>query len=145
MSDQALPQGRYGRDRDSGMSRRTRISLLVLFLSLGVAATVVGFLNLGTQPISTERTAFTVVDDANVKIDFQVIRDEPDRAAVCVVRARSADGTEVGRKEVYVPPARDLSLRTTVIRTSKRPVTGEVFGCSYQVPEYLAPTPRPSG
>ncbi|MCP3798694.1 DUF4307 domain-containing protein [Allokutzneria sp. A3M-2-11 16] len=145
MSEQALPPGRYGRDRDRRMPRWAQVSLLVFFLSLGVAVTVVGFLNLGTQPISTERTAFTVLDDANVKIDFQVIRDEPERAAACVVRARSADGDEVGRKEVYVPPARDLSLRTTVIRTSKRPVTGEVFGCSYQVPEYLAPTPRPSG
>ncbi|MFB9907253.1 DUF4307 domain-containing protein [Allokutzneria oryzae] len=145
MTEQALPPGRYGRSRDRRMPRWAQVSLFAFFLSLGVAVTVIGFLNLGTQPITTERTAFTVVDDHSVKINFQVTRDEPSRPAVCVVRARSEDGDEAGRKEVYVAPARDLSLETTVIRTSKRPVTGEVFGCSYQVPEYLAPTPRPSG
>jgi Domain of unknown function (DUF4307) len=68
-----------------------------------------------------------------------VVRQEPQRPAVCIVRARSQDGDETGRKEVYVPPGGDSVLASTLLRTSRRPVTGEVYGCSYDVPPYLAP------
>jgi hypothetical protein len=81
-----------------------------------------------------------VIDDGSVRVTFQVVRRQPDRAAVCIVRARSIDGDETGRKEVYVPPGPRSVLAETVLRTSRRPVTGEVFGCSYEVPGYLAPT-----
>jgi hypothetical protein len=111
---------------------------LVVAAALGVA--VVGYRNFGAPPIEGRQTAFTVVDDGSVKITFQVVRDQPQRPAVCIVRARSADGDETGRKEVYLPAGASSVLATTVLRTSRRPVTGEVFGCSYEVPVYLAPT-----
>jgi len=48
------------------------------------------------------------------------------------------DGDEAGRREVLVRPGGDTVRATTVLKTSKPPVTGEVFGCSYQVPAYLS-------
>jgi hypothetical protein len=116
---------------------------VVLIVALGVA--VVAYRNLGSQPIDGQQTAFQVLDDHSVRIDFQVRRDHPDQPADCVVRARSQDGDEAGRKEVLVPSGAIVVNLSTVLRTSKRPVTGEVYGCSYQVPSYLTKEARPRG
>jgi len=67
-----------------------------------------------------------------------VVRQTPEQPVVCIVRARAEDGDEAGRREVLVAPGADTVRATTVLRTSKVPVTGEVFGCSYQVPAYLS-------
>jgi len=105
---------------------------------LGLA--VVGYRNLGSPPIEGRQTAFRVTNDSTVEVSFQVVRAQPERPAVCIVRARSEDGDETGRKEVYVAPGLRSVVTRTVLRTSRRPVTGEVFGCSYDVPQYLEQT-----
>jgi hypothetical protein len=113
---------------------------VVVLTTLGLA--IVGFRNLGSPPIEGRQTAYQVIDDGSVRITFQVVREQPHRPAVCIVRARSRDGDETGRKEVLVPPGEGSVLATTLLRTSRRPVTGEVFGCSYDVPAYLTPDRR---
>lgn len=114
--------------------------LLVMVVLAGFGVAIVGYRNLGSPPIEGRQTGFQVIDDGSVRIRFQVVRKQPERPAVCIVRARSRDGDETGRKEVFVPPGSRSVLAETVLRTSRRPVTGEVFGCSYEVPGYLAPT-----
>jgi hypothetical protein len=109
----------------------------VILIGLGLAVT--GYRNLGSPPIQGRQTAFLVLDDGSVRISFQVVREQPQRQAVCIVRARSEDGDETGRKEVFVAPGAPSVIVETVLRTSRRPVTGEVFGCSYEVPDYLVP------
>lgn len=131
------PTSRYASSRTPRWLPAVLFGLVVL---AALAVAVVGYRNFGSPPIEGRQTAFRVVDDGSVQITFQVVRDEPQRAAVCIVRARSADGDETGRKEVYVPPGPPSTLATTLLRTSRRPVTGEVFGCSYAVPAYLEPT-----
>lgn len=133
------PADRYGARRTP---RWLPAVLLVAVIAAGTAIAVFGYRNLGTQPIEAKQTAFEVLDDGRVEVSFQVVRDQPDRAAVCIVRARSRDGDETGRKEVYVPPGARSIVAKTVLRTSRRPVTGEVFGCSYDVPPYLDPGTR---
>lgn len=142
VAGRTLPEGRYG-------PRRRRLPrwaaswaqpvLLALAVTAGLVVAVVGYRNLGTAPIEGAEAAFEVLDDHSVRVTVEVVRDQPSRPAVCIVRARSIDGDETGRKEVYVPPGDRSELATTVLRTSRRPVTGEVFGCSYQVPVYLGP------
>ena len=114
--------------------------LLAVVVLAGLAVAVVGFRNFGSPPIEGRQTGFQVVDDGSVRVRFQVVREQPHRPAVCIVRARSIDGDETGRKEVFVAPGSRSVQLETVLRTSRRPVTGEVFGCSYEVPEYLIPT-----
>ena len=114
--------------------------LLATALAAGLAVAVIGYRNLGPPPIEGRQTAFRVLDDGAVEITFQVVREQPQRPAVCIVRARSIDGDETGRKEVLVPAGEPSVLASTVLRTSRRPVTGEVFGCSYEVPPYLEST-----
>ena len=64
-----------------------------------------------------------------------VTRDDPSRPVVCIVRARSIDGSETGRREVLVPPSTQKTVQvTTVVKTSRPPVVGDVYGCGTDVP-----------
>jgi Domain of unknown function (DUF4307) len=137
LSTSTTLSSRYGPRRAPRWLPAALLAVVVL-AAFGVA--LLAYRNFGNPPIEGHQTAFTVLDDGSVKITFQVLRDQPERPADCIVRARSADGDETGRKEVYVPAGAPSVLLTTVLRTSQRPVTGEVFGCSYEVPPYLAPT-----
>jgi hypothetical protein len=47
-------------------------------------------------------------------------------------------GAESGRKEILVPAGGGIRRLSTVIRSIGRPVTADVFGCSYDVPPYLS-------
>jgi Domain of unknown function (DUF4307) len=140
-----LPVGRYGSRVARKRPRWVYWSLLVVFVVLGLVVAYVGYKNLGTQPIETQPAAYQVIDDGSVKVTFTVRRDDPSKAADCVVRARSADGDEAGRREVYIAPGTGSAAVTTVVHTSKRAVSGEVFGCSHQVPAYLRSSQPPSG
>ena len=132
-----VPVDRYGTRRSP---RWVPVVLFVVVVLAALGLAVAGYRNFGSPPLEGRQTAFLVVDDGSVRITFQVVREQPQRPAVCIVRARSDDGDETGRKEVFVAPGSRSVLVETVLRTSRRPVTGEVFGCSYEVPGYLVPT-----
>jgi hypothetical protein len=134
-----LPEGRYGR-RAAGDRRRWAVPAgLALAVLIGLAVAVIGYRNLGAPPIQGEALSFTLLEGQAVQRRLSVIRDDPSRAAVCIVRARSRDGEETGRKEIYVPPADGPIVLSTVVHTSRPPVTADVYGCSFQVPPYLVP------
>jgi hypothetical protein len=136
-----LPEGRYGPRVGSRRRWAVPVGLLLAVLA-GLAIAVIGYRNLGTTPIRTETLSFTLLTGNAVQLRLTVIRDDPTRPAVCIVRARSRDGEETGRKEIYVPPAAGPISLTTVVHTSRPPVTAEVYGCSFQVPGYLNPPPK---
>lgn len=141
MTARQLPEGRYG--RRTGHSRRWAAPAgLLLAVLAGLAIAVIGYRNLGTTPIQTQTLGFTLLPGNAVQLRLTVIRNDPAHPAVCIVRARSRDGEETGRKELYVPPAAGPIVLSTVVLTSRPPVIAEVFGCSYQVPAYLDPAPN---
>jgi hypothetical protein len=139
-----LPEGRYG-SRGGGRRRRWAAPVgLLLAVLAGLVAAVIGYRNLSGTPVQGEALGFTLLDGHEihgVELRLNVIRDDPSQPAVCIVRARSRDGEETGRKEIYVPPAAGPIVLTTVVRTSRPPVTADVYGCSFAVPPYLVPTP----
>ena len=144
IAGRALPKGRYG-SRGRPPSRRT-------YWIVGAGAVVVGgliawlvYANLGAAPIETERTGYESLPGNAMRLSFTVTRDHPERPAVCIVRVRGRDGAEGGRKEVFVPPGGMPASVTTIIRSTNEPIVADVFGCSYQVPEYLSTATRPSG
>lgn len=145
----ALPAGRYGSRRPTGrLPRWAAITVVAGGIVGGAIIAVVLYFQFGTSPISGSQASYTVLNDGAVKIEFDVTRQTPDQPAMCIVRARDRGGDEVGRKEVYIPPGADPVTVNTVLRTSQRPVTGEVDVCSYQVPPYLSNSTggaRPSG
>ena len=144
-----LPEGRYGaRTRTRRRRWAAPVGLLLVVLA-GVMVAVIGYRNLGSTPVQGEAVRFAMLDGNvdtppdtyGVELSLSVIRDDPSQPAACIVRARSRDGEETGRKEVYVPPAAGPIVLTTVVRTSRPPVTADVYGCSLAVPPYLVPAP----
>ncbi|MFC4853139.1 DUF4307 domain-containing protein [Actinophytocola glycyrrhizae] len=139
-----LMEDRYG-TKPRRTSRRTYwvIGAVALIVS-GVLAWI-GYQNFGTAAIETQTMSFANLPDDRMKLTFDVTRDTPERPAVCIVRVRVLDGSEGGRKEVYVPPGAGTMTMSTVITSSGEPVTADVFGCSYQVPAYLSTHMPPTG
>jgi Domain of unknown function (DUF4307) len=133
------PTARYGRQRLSRHGRRwIIIGLTVVVLAIGAAVAVVGYQRLGTGDVEGTMSGYRLVDDETVSVTFTVTRRDPSRPAVCIVRARSKDGSETGRREVLVPPSPQRSVQvTTIVKASRPPVIGDVYGCGLDVPKYL--------
>lgn len=114
------------------------IGLTALIVAAGVAVAVVAFNRLGTADVKGELGGYKLVDDQTVSVTITVTRDDPSRPVVCIVRARSKDGGEVGRREILVPPSTETSVQvTTEVKTTKPPVIGDIYGCGTNVPAYL--------
>lgn len=133
------PAARYGRQRLSSRSRRRlAIGLFVLILAIGVVVAIVGFQRLGTSDVKGELGGYRLVDDGTAEVIISVTRKDPSQPVVCIVRARSIDGGETGRREVLVPPSSHATVQVTaIVKTSQRPVMGDVYGCGTDVPAYL--------
>jgi hypothetical protein len=143
LAGRELPEGRYGSRASAKPASRWRRWVLAgvgLLLASGIA--YVAYQNLGNAPIDAQGTSFKAVGSDSVQITFTVTRDTPSRPAMCVVRARVLDGSEGGRREVFVPP--EAGTVSAVIKSSGEPVTADVFGCSYEVPAYLTSEARPT-
>ena len=133
------PADRYGRQRLSRSNRRgIAIGFTVLVLAIGVWIAVIASQRLGTGEVKGELGGYQLVDDDTVQVTITVTRDDPSRPVVCIVRARSIDGSETGRREVLVPPSSQKTVQvTTTVKASRPPVVGDVYGCGTDVPSYL--------
>ncbi|MCJ0904130.1 DUF4307 domain-containing protein [Rhodococcus sp. ARC_M6] len=134
-----LPQDRYPSATRTGSSRRWLVwALTALVIVVGTGIAFVGYTKFSVKEIETETISYDIADNSTMKIRFTVTRDDSSREAVCVVRARSKDGSETGRREVYVPPSEYQTLEfNTEIKTSLPPGMADVYGCSFDVPGYL--------
>jgi hypothetical protein len=145
MTDQAFqparPADRYG-DRPPSLRRRVLVVvgvggvlLVALIWWIWVASTR------SSPEVSYDLLGFDAVTTTSVEIRFSVAR-EPGEMVACVLRARAADGREVGRRQVVVPadPVARVELTSTV-RTTGPAVTGEVLSCApYTMPLGVART-----
>jgi hypothetical protein len=133
------PAARYGRQRLSPRQRRwTAIGLTVLVLAVGATVATIAYQRFGRGDVKGELGGYRLVDDETVEVTVSVTRDDPSRPVVCIVRARSIDGSETGRRELLVPPSTQETLQvTTVVKASRPPVVGDVYGCGTDVPSYL--------
>lgn len=134
-----LPEGRYPASASRGpISRRTRTILLAVVLLVGLGIAYIGYQRFAVADVEATALTFDLVDDSTVSITFSVARPDPQQDVVCIVRARSRDGSETGRREVLVPGASEREITvTSIVRTSQPPAVGDVYGCSTNVPEYL--------
>ena len=142
-----LPPGRYSRNAarpaaapTTRSSRRRAVALSVAGGLVGLGVAWIGYQNLSVTPVSGEQLEFSLVDRSTVRIRFDVTRDDPAKPAVCILRARSFDGSETGRREVYIPPGTNsITTIVSTVRTSQPPVASDVYGCGLDVPAYLVP------
>jgi hypothetical protein len=130
---------RYGRRRLSRGNRRwIAVGLGALVVAVGIGIAVIASQRLGTGEVKGELGGYQLVDDETVQVTITVTRDDPSRPVVCIVRARSIDGSETGRREVLVPPSTQKTVQVrTVVKSSRPPVVGDVYGCGTDVPSYL--------
>ncbi len=133
------PETRYGRQGlDPRSRRRIAIALGVLALLAGILVAVIGYQRLGTSDVSGKLAGYRVIDNETVDVIVSVTRSDPSRPVVCIVRARSRDGSETGRREVLVGPSDQATMQVTAqVKTSRPPVNGDVYGCGADVPSYL--------
>ena len=108
------PAARYGRQRLIARNRRwIAVGLTVLMLAAGIAIAVIASQRLGTGDVKGELGGYRLLDDETVQVTISVTRDDPSRPVVCIVRARSIDGSETGRREVLVPPSTHATVQVT--------------------------------
>lgn len=133
------PADRYGRRRWAPQNpKRLAIIATVLIIGAGVLVAVAGYRQLGTSDVSASLAAYRLIDDQTAEVTLTVTRRDPSRPAVCILRARSKDGSETGRREVLVGPSADSTIQVSaLVKTSKPPVTGDAYGCGTDVPSYL--------
>jgi hypothetical protein len=133
------PAARYGRQRLTRRARRWIVlGLTALVLVAGVAIAAVAFTRFNSGGVKGEMAGYRIVDDETVEVTLSVTRDDPSQPVVCIVRARSFDGNETGRREVLVVPSTAATVQvTTIVKTSRPPVVGDVYGCGTDVPAYL--------
>jgi Domain of unknown function (DUF4307) len=136
------PEARYGRSRLSRESRRrVAIALGVLVIVAGVVIAVVGYQRLGTSDVKGSLAGYRVIDDQTAAITISVTRSDPSRPVDCIVRVRSKDGSETGRRELLVPASQAATVQvTTTVKSSQPPVMADIYGCGAEVPSYLRPS-----
>ncbi len=135
------PEARYGRSRLSRVSRRrVVIALGVLVIAAGLIVAVIGYQRLGTSDVSGSLAGYRVIDNETASVTISVTRSDPSRPVDCIVRVRSKDGSETGRREVLVPPSQAATVQvTTTVKSSQPPVMADIYGCGTDVPGYLRP------
>lgn len=126
-----FPPGRYGRRREPRRRRPWLVALLlVVVVAVGAALSVRLYRQYGDPAYDAQVLRYTDVTDSQVLVEFRVT--VPDGgSAICVVRARSRDGAEVGKAEVRVdaPPGVTHPVTRYLLATSARPINGEVVRC----------------
>jgi len=133
------PEARYGRPRLSGRSRRrVVIALAVLVAAAGAVVAVVGYHRLGSSDVTGSLAGYQVIDNETASVTISVTRSDPSRPVDCIVRVRSKDGSETGRREVLVPSSGQETVQlTTTVKSSKPPAMADIYGCGPDVPGYL--------
>ncbi|HXO79027.1 MAG TPA: DUF4307 domain-containing protein [Mycobacterium sp.] len=134
----APPPARYGRGRVLTPSRRRAATLAVAVAAVGVVVAVIGYQRLGRSDVTGTLAGYRLIDDQTVSVTISVTRKDPSRPVDCIVRVRAKDGSETGRREVLVTPSSQATVQvTTIVKSSKPAVVGDIYGCGTDVPGYL--------
>ena len=132
------PPARYGRGPLLRPSRRRAAALAVVVAAVGVVIAVVAYQRLGRSDVAGTLAGYRLIDGQTVSVTISVTRKDPSRPVDCIVRVRAKDGSETGRREVLVEPSSQATVQvTTIVKSSKPAVVGDIYGCGTDVPGYL--------
>ncbi|MFC0527986.1 DUF4307 domain-containing protein [Phytohabitans kaempferiae] len=126
-----FPPGRYGRRREQRRRRPWLVALLLaVVVAAGAALSVRLYRQYGDPAYDGQVLSYTDITDTQVVVEFRVTVPEGGEA-ICVIRARSRDGAEVGKAEVHVdaPPGESHPVMTYRLVTTARPINGELVRC----------------
>jgi hypothetical protein len=114
----------------------TVLAALAGLALIGVA--VVAYQRFEGADVEGKMGAYEVLDDQTVAVTISVTRKDPATPVVCIVRARSRDGSETGRREVLVGPGDTRTVQvTSTVKSFQRPYVGDIYGCGTEIPPYL--------
>lgn len=114
------------------------IALAALVVTLGGIAAVIGYQRINSTDVNGEMVAYRLLDQQTVEVTFNVTRSDPQQPAVCIIRGRSRDGSETGRRELLIEPSNEATVQVSgLVKTSLPPAVGDVYGCGTNVPAYL--------
>ena len=135
------PASRYGRETmPPATRRRVAIGFGAAAALLGLGAAALLYQRYEGADVEGKSAAFDVLDPQTVRVTIIVTRKDPSEPVVCIVRARSRDGAETGRREILVEPSDERTVQVTTTVKSFRPAAvGDVYGCGTDVPGYLVP------
>ncbi len=135
------PEARYGRSRLSRLPRRwVIVTLGALVVVTGLVVALIGYHRFGTSDVKGTMAGYRVIDDQTASVTISVTRSDPSRPVDCIVRVRSQDGSETGRRELLVPPSDAATVQvTTTVKSFEPPVVADIYGCGTDVPTYLRP------
>jgi len=118
-----------------GVTDRPRwvpVLLTVLGLVFVAVVTIVGW-RLANPAIDAAVTSYDTLSDDHMVIRYDLARREL-APATCVLRARAADGFDVGHVTVVLPPAQGRTSHEYDLRTAYRGLVGELVGCGIDGP-----------
>ena len=136
------PPGRY--DPPPLLGQRV-LAVLMTALALAVVAAVASFAwsRLGGEHVRGQVRTFEIRSDSEIVLELEATKTAGARA-YCVIRARGADGLEVGR-DIAVLDAEGTSQEVVrgsyVLATSARAVTAELAGCTPEPISRQTPAP----
>jgi hypothetical protein len=135
------PEARYGRPVVSRIPRRWMIVTLgALVVMAGLVVAVIGYHRFGKSDVTGTMAGYRVIDNQTASITISVTRSDPSRPVDCIVRVRSRDGSETGRRELLIPPSDAGTVQvTTTVKSFEPPVVADIYGCGTDVPAYLRP------
>jgi hypothetical protein len=119
--------------------------MTALVVGLAVVAGSTLWERFGGERATAQVVDFQVLSDDVVRIDVQVTKPAG-AAAYCLLRARGADGAEVGREIVALAApgtAGETVRREHELATRDRAVTGEAGACSLEPVPDAVPDPVP--
>jgi hypothetical protein len=139
MAETPVASSRYGRSTMTPVKRRwLTIALTTLAVAAGVAVAAIAYQRFEVTAVEGDIGAFDVLDDQTVSVTISVTRNDPAIPAVCIVRARSRDGAETGRREILIEPSEAKTVQVTAnVASYRRPFVGDIYGCGTDIPPYL--------
>lgn len=118
---------RYG-VRMTPRGRLITIICVALVSAAALAALVWIALYHANPPVRGTLLGYEVTSDRAVAVRFEVWRKQG-VTAQCVVRARNAEGVEVGSRVITIPAGEHRVQETVVLETRSRAITGELKDC----------------
>ncbi|MDO4927569.1 MAG: DUF4307 domain-containing protein [Corynebacterium sp.] len=115
------------------------MALFCIALVAGLALAIAMYLRTSNEhTVTGSTTNVKTVDDNTFELTVDIERDDTGEDSYCIVTALNYDVTEVGRREIFIPAGgKDTQRMVVHIATTEPAVSGDVYGCSYTVPDYL--------
>ena len=137
--DTPLESSRYGRaPMAPATGRGAKIALTALATAVGLAVAAIGYQRFAGNDVDGKMAAYEVLDNQTVSVTISVTRKDPATPVVCIVRARSKDGAETGRREILVGASEAKTVQVTAtVKSYRQPLMGDIYGCGTDVPQYL--------